>query len=372
MILETLPESLSELDNTGIFQQTSFWGKLKNEHGAKSRAFNIKIDGKILAKQKNQPVKEDLLVILQAVNSDTTIAYIPYGPKTEPREDMQGPLLEEISEALRSYLPGNCINIRYDLPWESLWARDDNYYSERNTWLGPPEKKTQEFRINFNTVKWNLHKANSDILPSNTLFLDLRKDLKDVLLSMKPKTRYNIRLAERRGVRVRKTGIDRIDIWYELYRETTARNRIFLHDIEYFRTVLEINEKQNDTSPRISMLVAEKDGIPLAALFLATSLKRATYLYGASSSLHRNLMGTYALQWEAIKTAKKEGCTEYDMFGVAPGPDPSHPMYGLYRFKTGFGGNLFHRMGCWDFPLDEEKYMLFEMAELNSQGYHLS
>ncbi len=63
-------------------------------------------------------------------------------------------------------------------------------------------------------------------------------------------------------------------------------------------------------------------------------------------------MPTYALQWEAIKIAKEYGCTEYDMFGVSPGPDHSHPMYGLYQFKTGFGGELFHHLGCWDYLLD--------------------
>ena len=82
-------------------------------------------------------------------------------------------------------------------------------------------------------------------------------------------------------------------------------------------------------------------------------------------------MASYALQWEAIKRAKKRGCAEYDMFGVAPKPDPSHPMYGLYRFKSGFGGRMFHRMGCWDFPLDAENYNIFSASEFNSQGYHV-
>ncbi|MGC9345099.1 MAG: peptidoglycan bridge formation protein FemAB, partial [Bacteroidales bacterium] len=176
MILKTVPEEISELDNTGIFQQTSFWGKLKSEYGAKSRAFDIKVDSEILPNKESHSHHEDLLVIIQAVNSEDSIAYIPYGPKLEPREDMQGAFLEEISESLRPYLPEHCINIRYDLPWESQWARDEDYYSGQGTWLGPPEKKTQEFRFNFNTVKWNLYKANSDILPSNTLFIDLRKE----------------------------------------------------------------------------------------------------------------------------------------------------------------------------------------------------
>jgi lipid II:glycine glycyltransferase (peptidoglycan interpeptide bridge formation enzyme) len=82
-------------------------------------------------------------------------------------------------------------------------------------------------------------------------------------------------------------------------------------------------------------------------------------------------MATYALQWEAIRTLKDAGCTEYDMFGVSPSPDPSHPMYGLYRFKSGFGGRLFHRMGCWDYPLDEDAYKVFSSGEMKAQGYHV-
>jgi len=75
---------------------------------------------------------------------------------------------------------------------------------------------------------------------------------------------------------------------------------------------------------------------------------------------------------EAVRPFLPEGCTEYDMFGTSPNPDPAHPMYGLFRFKTGFGGNLFHRMGCWDYPFDNEKYELFRAREMNGPGYHIN
>jgi lipid II:glycine glycyltransferase (peptidoglycan interpeptide bridge formation enzyme) len=103
-------------------------------------------------------------------------------------------------------------------------------------------------------------------------------------------------------------------------------------------------------------------------MFLVLSGKRATYLYGASSSTNRHLMSTYALQWDAMERAKERGCKEYDMFGVSPNPDPSHPLYGLYRFKTGFGGALFHRMGCWDYPLDGKTYEAYRTSEMAGAG----
>ena len=105
-------------------------------------------------------------------------------------------------------------------------------------------------------------------------------------------------------------------------------------------------------------------------MFLVLSAHRATYLYGASSSSMRNLMPTYALQWKAMQIAKKCDCTEYDMFGVSPNPNPSHPMYGLYRFKQGFGGEIFHQLGCWDYPIYYEKYNYFVAKEMGMQGYY--
>jgi lipid II:glycine glycyltransferase (peptidoglycan interpeptide bridge formation enzyme) len=73
-----------------------------------------------------------------------------------------------------------------------------------------------------------------------------------------------------------------------------------------------------------------------------------------------------------MQIAKYKGCTEYDMFGVSPNPTPSHPLYGLYKFKTGFGGEMYHGIGCWDYPLDSQAYQYFCSLELSSQGYHVN
>lgn len=81
-------------------------------------------------------------------------------------------------------------------------------------------------------------------------------------------------------------------------------------------------------------------------------------------------MPTYALQWCAMQTARRAGCSEYDLFGVASNADPSHPMHGLYRFKTGFGGQMYHQMGCWDYPLDMDGYRQFAAREMSMPGYY--
>jgi len=87
-------------------------------------------------------------------------------------------------------------------------------------------------------------------------------------------------------------------------------------------------------------------------MILVQSRRRASYLYGTSANARRELMALYALQWAAIHLAEASGCTEFDLFGVSPRSDPKHPLYGLYRFKVGFGGSILHHQGCWDCAFD--------------------
>ena len=362
-----------KINKTSILQQTAFWSEVKRRQGLGSMAFDIKARGEeIYADPTAQGyIWDDLLVLFQSLGEGYQIGYVPYGPTIRPNEENRGRFLEELSETLRPLLPTNCILLRYDLLWESPWAGDNRYFDDKGDWKGPPEKVSQEIRVNFKTEKWNLKKANTNILPSDTLFIDLTKDEDRLRKEMKPKTRYNIGLALRKGVRVRRADMEDLNTWYDLYKQTCRRNRMFLRELDYFKAVLSAAVDDVNSPAEVELLVAEASGTPLAAMFLVLAGERATYLYGASSSVNRHLMPTYALQWEAIGRAKEKGYTEYDMFGVAPNPDPSHPLYGLYRFKTGFGGDLFHRMGCWDYPLDGAAYEMYVTSEMMSAGYDL-
>lgn len=374
MVRQVFEKDIEELFQTPIVQQTSFWSAVKSKLGVTTLAINFTSGKKRLYTNAttDEQFDADVLVVIQPVNQEDCIAYVPYGPETEPDEELQGAFLEELSEVLRSYLPLNCIMIRYDLCWESYWAKGDEFYDEGGSWLGEPERNTQEMRFNFSTQNWNFRKAQFNILPSNTIFIDLKPEIKTILARMKPKTRYNIGLAQKKGVVVRSVGMERLNDWYQLYRETAARNRIVLNDIRCFEAIITARVEESASPAEVQLLMAEYDSKPLAAMFLIISGSRGSYLYGASTAEHRNLMATYALQWEAIRLSKERGCAEYDMFGVAPGPDTSHPLYGLYKFKTGFGGQLFHSLGCWDYPLDDEKYMSYKFSELRSQGFHLN
>ncbi len=374
MIRDFRPKEIEEVFRTPIVQQTAFWSEVKRRMGISSIACNYRVSEADIASRKvnDKLITSDVLVVLRQVDSNHSFAYVPYGPEMEPADDLRGVFLEELSECLRSFLPRDCFMIRYDLAWESYWARDEESFTPEGIWLGPPAQQFQELRFNFTTHNRNFRKSHSNILPSNTIFLDLRKDAASLLQSMKPKTRYNIGLSQRYGVRVSLAGMENLDRWYALYGETARRNKFYLHSIEHFRAVLTIRAENTQSPAEVYLLVAEHDREPLAAMFLVITGNRGTYLYGASSSHKRNFMATYALQWKAITLAKEKGCTEYDMFGISPNPAPDHPMYGLYRFKTGFGGEIFHGMGCWDYPLDSRIYSCFTASELAGQGYHIN
>lgn len=374
MIAELRSKEIKQVYKTSIIQQTAYWSKVKNLQGLHTEAFNFrtKMSDMYTGSKADTYFIDDLLVVIQPIDREHCIAYVPYGPEIEPSEENQGYFLEQLSESLRTFLSPKCIMIRYDLPWQSLWAKDESYYDLHGNWLGVPNKNIQEIRLNYNTDHWKLRKANTDILPSNTMFMDLKKDKDSLLGQMKPKTRYNINLSKRKGVTVRSLGIESLAIWYDLYRQTAMRNNFFLHDINYFKIVLSARANDTSSPADVYLLVAEVDNSALAAMFLVISANRGTYLYGASASEGRNYMASYALQWRAMEMAKERGCTEYDFFGTAPSPDPSHPLCGLYRFKKGFGGNIYHRMGCWDYPLDTEKYPYYTSLEFKNQRYHLS
>ncbi len=370
MQVEIRPKPARRLFPTPYLQQTGYWSKLKEKQGRRTAAFDIMVDA---APRAGSP-DGDMGIVLRRIAPGTTMAYVPSGPELLPDTEMRGPWLEEISERLRPHLPEDCLFIRYDLPWRSPWADDPDRYTENARWKGPPKMRIQEMRMNFDTEHWNLRKAPTDLLPPDTVLVDLAADPDGILSRMKPKTRYNIGLSARKGVRVRDAGVSGLQAWYALYAGTAERHGIHLDDMNYFRAALEVSDADCDSPASVHLLLAEADGRPLAGIMLAISGVRATYLYGASSSATRDrgFMASHALQWEAIRRARESGCLEYDMFGVAPSPDPGHPMYGLYRFKTGFGGRMQHRQGCWDYPFDEARYDVYRASEMAGAQFAVS
>ena len=189
------------------------------------------------------------------------------------------------------------------------------------------------------------------VQPPRTIVVDLRPDEETILARMKQKTRYNIRLAARKGVTVRPW--DDLDGFYALLQTTAQRDGFPLHPAAYYRRAYALFHPRGEAE----LLVAEYQGEPLAALMVFRRGRRAWYFYGASSNRHRNRMPTYLLQWEAMRWARAHGAEEYDLWGV---PDADEAdleaqftrrrdgLWGVYRFKRGFGGQVRRAAGPWD------------------------
>lgn len=186
------------------------------------------------------------------------------------------------------------------------------------------------------------------IQPRRTILVSLEGSENDLLERMKQKTRYNIRLAQKKEIFVEKS--TDIEAFVRLIKETGERNQFGVHSPAYYRKVYEIFSKEK----YCELLIAKYQGTPLAALMIFFRGDRAWYFYGASCEKERNRMPTYLLQWEAMRLAAKRGCTKYDLWGV---PDYDEEtlektfasredgLWGIYRFKRGFGGKLIRSAG---------------------------
>jgi peptidoglycan pentaglycine glycine transferase (the first glycine) len=191
----------------------------------------------------------------------------------------------------------------------------------------------------------------------NTMLVDLSPSEEQLLGSMKQKTRYNVRLAERKGVRIRQGIEDDFPLLYNMYAETAARDGFVIRDEKYYQTVWKTFMRSQ--SPGCTPVIAEVDGSPVAAVFLFHFAGRTYYLYGMSRDAHREKMPNYLLQWEAIRTARAKGSKWYDLWGAPERFDASDDMWGVFRFKEGLGGQVLRTLGAWDYPARPWLYRLY-------------
>jgi peptidoglycan pentaglycine glycine transferase (the first glycine) len=199
----------------------------------------------------------------------------------------------------------------------------------------------------------------------NTAMIDLQPTEDEMLARMKQKTRYNVRLAEKKGIAVRVGTADDLPMLYKMYAETSVRDGFIIRDEGYYQTVWKMFMSNMDSSitnyqlPIAFPLIAEVDHEAVAGLFLFLFASRAYYIYGMSRDTHREKMPTYLLQWEAMKRAKSAGCTVYDLWGAPEVFDESDSMWGVYRFKEGLGGRVVRTLGAWDYAPNRLMYKLY-------------
>jgi len=172
---------------------------------------------------------------------------------------------------------------------------------------------------------------------------------------MKQKTRYNIRLAEKKSITVRQAVKNELPQLYKIYAETSIRDNFVIRPEEYYLHVWNTFRDAGMAFP----LAAEFEHEIIAGLILFIFGKRAWYLYGMSSEQHREKMPNYLLQWEAIRFAKRKGCLTYDLWGAPDKFDESDNMQGVYRFKEGLGGTTTRFIGAWDYTDRPNLYNLY-------------
>ena len=197
----------------------------------------------------------------------------------------------------------------------------------------------------------------------NTALLNLAAGEEALLAGMKPKWRYNIGLAQRRGVQVRLGGPDDLPAFYALYRETGERDGFIVRPFDYYRqTWLRFMQPADAQAPWAELLLASVEGDAVAGLILFGFGRTAWYLYGASSQRQRSVMPNHLLQWEAMRRAMGRGCATYDLWGAPDVLDESDSMWGVWRFKEGFGAQFAPHIGAWDFPVHRQLYRLYTEA----------
>lgn len=192
----------------------------------------------------------------------------------------------------------------------------------------------------------------------NTVRLDLNKSEQELRDAMKPKWRYNIRLAQKKGVRVEAGSESELSMFYQMYAETGARDSFLIRRFPYYRDVWGTMMRAN----LAHMLLARVGAETIAGLILFVFAGRAWYFYGASRSAHRDLMPNHILQWEAIRWAKSQGCREYDFWGAPDRLSEDEPMYGVYKFKMGFGGEFVERVPAHDYVVNPVLYWLYTVV----------
>ena len=330
-----------------VFLQSRFWADFKSLSAWTYSRYDVSVDEPGLA-----PFA--LSVLVRSLGLGLTFAYVPHGPDTPIGEGGRTALLASLAEALRVDLPRSCVFVRFDPGWYETEPPEPEPVPVRPV-LGPP-----------------LHKA-SDVQPPDSVVLAMDRTDDELLAGMKPKWRYNVKLAEKKGVTVAAEGLAGLSDFYAMYETTAARDKIAIHPRSYYERLLSLEPANAaEARPDLRLWVARYEGKALAAIITVFYNDEATYLYGASSDAQRNLMPAYALQWAAMRAARDAGCSTYDLYGIPPVDDPDHPMSGLYRFKTGFGGQIRHYAGAWDYVLRPLPHFAFRLLERLRLFWHKS
>jgi lipid II:glycine glycyltransferase (peptidoglycan interpeptide bridge formation enzyme) len=313
--------------------QTWQWGQVKSKFGWKPHPLIWRNDA---GEARAAALVLQRTISLGGFAVRLSVMYIPRGPLLDWSNES---LVEQVLNDLQRFARKEgaiFIKIDPDLP-VGFGVPGEDKASENPTGTAVLDK--------LKNNGWTF--SDEQIQFKNTVMVDLTEDEEALLMRMKSKTRYNIRLAKRRGVSVRAGGVEDIPLLYKMYAHTSLRDDFLIRGQAYYNAVWESFFKANLAEP----LIAEVKDQPVGAVVIFRFGGRAWYIHGMSLDEHREKMFNYRLQWEAMMRSKAAGCRTYDMWGAPDEFSEDDPLWGVYRFKDGFGGQVVRTLGAWDYPV---------------------
>ncbi|MBI3164086.1 MAG: peptidoglycan bridge formation glycyltransferase FemA/FemB family protein [Chloroflexi bacterium] len=338
------------------FLQSYEWGQVKAKYGWSAYYAVWTEDGKFQVTSDLQtitnyqlPITASALILKRTAFRRFSIFYAPKGPLMDwTNESLRKRVLDDLQSFAKKQ---GAIFLKLDpdvVLGRGVPARVDEV----------TENSGQAVMSDLKRRGWV--ESSDQIQFRNTVMVDLSSSEEDILMRMKQKTRYNIRLAKKKGVTVRVGKLTDLPMLYKMYAETSVRDGFVIRDEEYYMTVWKLFMSAAISSQPLAVpLIAEVDGEAVAAIFLFMFAGRGYYVYGMSRNAHREKMPTYLLQWAAMKHAMAHGCLTYDLWGAPDVFDESDSMWGVYRFKEGLGGEVVRTLGAYDFAPSKFWYSMY-------------
>jgi len=328
-------EAIRQLPGTHILQ-TWEWGQFKSRYGWQPFPQ--------LWHDEQGVVKAAALVLKRAVPGGWSVLYSPRGPLVDWDDPVwAGRVLDDLCKLAKQH---RAIFIKVDPELILAW--------------GAPETETERANPAGEHILSMLREKGWQLSPDqiqfrNTVWLDLDGSEEDWLARMKQKTRYNLRLARKKGVQIRTGSLQDIPLLYRMYAETSVRDGFVIRSEAYYQDAWRSFMEKG----LAEALIAEVDGDAVAGLLLFSFAGRAWYLYGMSTQAHRDKMPNYLLQWEAMRAARARGCSLYDLWGAPDVFDETDSMWGVFRFKEGLGATVVRTAGAWDYSARPLLYALY-------------
>ena len=340
MIPENWNEIIAHLPGASLLQ-TSQWAEVKARMGWE--AFP-----KLWINDAGE-VEAAALILKRPINlgplpTGTCFLYVP-----------RGPLMDWSDEKLRDRVMADLAD--FGAQQHALFVKIDpdipESFGEPGTDEFVENTAGQSLRRYYESHGWSF--SPQQIQFANSVWINTEPSLDALLAAMKQRTRYKVRLAEKKGVAVRRGSPSDFEAIADLYAETSARDGFLIREKDYYLDVW----TRFYAAGMLTPLIAEVEGQMVAAVMIFVTGDTARYVYGMSGPEHREKMPNYLLQWEAVKLAKEKGCRTYDLWGAPDEFVESDRMWGVYQFKRGLGGSVVITPGAWDLPLNKAGYNLF-------------